>query len=113
MSEILSLNVTTEDQVPVKFNVPNSFTWSGDVTISIFLRDWLRQFNTVNNCVPPEYTEKYANLDLTYFSEDIEALASQFDYIAIRSVFDRKAELQPYIDTAFAKLAKLYHYLWW
>lgn len=112
-----SMNVLTDEQeIPVSFTIPNSFTWVGEYTISIFLRDWLQRFNELNNGVPQEYINMAGgDIDLAakMFEEDIDALADQFDYIKKISDEKKRVELQPYIDTAFAKLAKLYHYLCW
>lgn len=112
-----SMNVLTDEEgIPVSFTIPNSFTWVGEYTISIFLRDWLQRFNELNNGVPQEYINMASgdtDLAAKMFEEDIEALADQFDYIKKISDKKNQVELQPYIDTAFAKLAKLYHYLWW
>lgn len=113
----IPMNVLTdEEKTPVSFTIPDSFTWVGEYTISIFLRDWLKRFNELNNGVPQEYIDMAggdSELAAQMYNEDIDALADQFDYI--RKICDErnKVELQPYIDTAFAKLAKLYHYLWW
>ena len=113
----ISMNVLTdEEKVPVSFTIPDSFTWVGEYTISIFLRDWLQRFNELNNSIPQEYinmADGDSDLAEKMFEEDIDALADQFDYIKKISDEKNQVELQPYIDTAFAKLAKLYHYLWW
>lgn len=113
----MPMNVLTdEEKVPVSFTIPNSFTWVGEYTISIFLRDWLQRFNELNNGVPQEYINMAGgdnDLAAKMFEEDIDALADQFDYIKKISDGKKRVELQPYIDTAFAKLAKLYHYLCW
>ena len=105
-----------EENTPVSFTIPDSLTWVGEYTISIFLRDWLRKFNELNNGVPQEYINMAdGDIDLAakMYKEDIDALADQFDYIKKLCDEQSDIELQPYIDTAFAKLAKLYHYLWW
>lgn len=113
----ISMNVLTdEEKIPVSFTIPNSFTWVGEYTISIFLRDWLQRFNELNNSVPQEYinmADGDSDIAAKMYKEDIDALADQFDYIKKISDEKNQVELQPYIDTAFAKLAKLYHYLWW
>lgn len=113
----MSMNVLTDEEgTPVSFTIPNFFTWVGEYTISIFLRDWLQRFNELNNSVPQEYINMAGgdnDLAAKMFEEDIDALADQFDYIKKISDEKNQVELQPYIDTAFAKLAKLYHYLWW
>lgn len=105
-----------ENKTPISFAIPNSLTWTGEYTISVFLRDWLQKFNENNNGIPQKYIDMADGDDelaVEMFKEDIDALADQFDYI--KKICDEKnrVELQPYIDTAFAKLAKLYHDLWW
>lgn len=113
----MSMNVLVdENKIPISFTIPNSFTWVGEYTISVFLRDWLQKFNENNNGIPQEYinmADGDDELAVEMFKEDIDALADQFDYI--KKICDEKnrVEIQPYIDTAFAKLAKLYHDLWW
>ena len=113
----ISINVLIdEEKTPVSFTIHDYLTWVGEYTISIFLRDWLRKFNELNNGVPQEYINMAdGDIDLAakMYKEDIDALADQFDYIKKICAEKNQIELQPYIDTAFAKLAKLYHYLWW
>ena len=113
----ISMNVLIdEEKTPVSFMIPDSLTWVGEYTISIFLRDWLRKFNELNDGVPQEYINMAggdSDLAAEIYKEDIDALADQFDYIKKLCDEQSDIEIQPYIDTAFAKLAKLYHYLWW
>ena len=113
----ISINVLIdEEKTPVSFTIHDYLTWVGEYTISIFLRDWLRKFNELNNGVPQEYINMAGGdryLAAKMFEEDIDALADQFDYIKKICGEKNQVELQPYIDTAFAKLAKLYHYLEW
>lgn len=109
------LKVRTKDKMPIEFIIPNAFTWNGDLTISIFLRDWLRAYNELNNGVPQEYIDM-ANGDVElgakYFEEDIAALADTFDYI-VNNAFDDKVDIQFYINSAFERLARLYLKLNW
>ena len=113
----ISMNVLTdEERTPISFMIPSFLTWNGEYSISIFLRDWLKQFNELNNGVPQEYIDMASGdtvLAAKMYEEDIDTLAAQFDYICKICDEKSKVDLQPYIDTAFAKLAKLYHYLWW
>ena len=109
------LRVLVEDDLPKAFILPESFTWAADITISNFIADWLRKFSMSTKNLPVKYMEM-ANDDydlaFEYYREDLEALAAQFDYISKHSLTSAK-QVQPYIDTAFAKLAKLYRTLWW
>ena len=113
----ISMNVLIDEgKIPVSFTIHDYLTWVGEYTISIFLRDWLKKFNELNNGVPQEYINIAGGdiyLAAKMFEEDIDALADQFDYIKKICGEKNQVELQPYIDTAFAKLAKLYHYLDW
>ena len=113
----ISMNVLIdEEKTPVSFTIHDYLTWVGEYTISIFLRDWLKKFNELNDGVPQEYIDMAggdSDLAAEMYKEDIDALADQFDYIKKLCDEQSNIELQPYIDTAFAKLAKLYHYLWW
>ena len=98
---------------PTSFQIPVSFTWEPE-TIAVFLRDWLKKFNEFNDCAPDEYIDKAGNNDeaLDWYREDLEALADQFDFIVVNKE-NTNIDLQPYINSAFGKLAKHYTDLFW
>ena len=77
----ISINILVdEEKIPISFTIPNSLTWVGEYTISVFLRDWLKRFNKLNNGIPQEYINMASgNRDLAaeMYKEDIDALADQ------------------------------------
>lgn len=112
--EVEANKYDNELSTPSSFQIPSSFTWEPE-TIVVFLRDWLRKFNEYNECVPDEYIEEAdGNEDraLDWYREDIEALADQFDFIVVNKE-NINIDIQPYVNSAFAKLAKLYTNLFW
>lgn len=102
-----------ENKNVVEVGIPYEFLFDADQATAVFIHDLLIDFKDINDSAPQEYLDMAkGNIEqaIEYFNEDLEALAAQFEYIS-EHVNDKKELIQPYVDTAFAKLSKIFLHL--